>query len=152
MTGEDGIASHGHLATAKNNWNSICWNYSVPGPVISIGQTENLINKNVHQYSGNSLLTLAQGPMEMQREGPPLQDVECQVRYPGRNDLKSSMAFLLLKFNFVFQAEEMFSAEVWLAGWSVGSIGKHLNTVYLKVRVYTLSATPELLFLRFGPL
>ena len=81
-------------------------------------------------------MTLAQGPMEMQREGPPLQDVECQVRYPGRNDLKSSMAFLLLKFNFVFQAEEMFSAEVWLAGWSVGSIGRHLNAVYLKVRVY----------------
>lgn len=60
------------------------------------------------------------------------------------------MAFLLLKSNFGFQAEEMFSAEVWLAGRSVGTIGKHLNTVYLKVRVYTLSATPELLFLRFG--
>lgn len=43
--GGDGIASHGHPGTAKNNWNSICWNYSVPGPVISIGQTDNLINK-----------------------------------------------------------------------------------------------------------
>lgn len=60
------------------------------------------------------------------------------------------MAFLLLKLNLGFQDEEMFSAEVWLAGWSVETIGKHLNTVYLKVRVYTLSATPELLFLRFG--
>ena len=58
------------------------------------------------------------------------------------------MAFYYL--NFGFQAEEMFSAEVWLAGWSIETIGKHLNTVYLKVGVYTLSVTPELLFLRFG--
>ena len=55
----DGTASRGHPATSNNNWNSICWNYSVPGPKIGIGnQTENWVgtDRNVNQPRRNPLM------------------------------------------------------------------------------------------------